>query len=164
MSGRVALAALAAVACSRKDPGFDGVGPWHVGRTTMGEAAVRCDPPRAEDPDLHWCYLNPDLTFAGQQASVDLYFRGQGDLAPLAELLLVISRCKVEDLDRALAQKLGPAPERHGSTYVWKQPTAHIVARMPTADGECHLSFLAPGEGERLAALVAQGSAPPKAP
>jgi hypothetical protein len=163
-----ALPLLLTLACSRPDPGFDGIGPWHIGKTTMKEAGVRCDPPAASDPDLHWCYLNPDLTFAEQHASADLYFRGPDDSAKLAEILLVISRCNVEGIDKALTTKLGPAPERHGTTFVWKQPTASIVARMPSAPGECEISFLGPGETRRLAALIRRGeggaAAAPPAP
>jgi hypothetical protein len=127
------LASLAA--CKADDPGFDGIGPWHVGRTPVKDA-IRCDPDGSE-PDLRWCYLNPELTFAEMRATVDLYFRGTGDDAPLAEILLGIDRCDLERMDKALSSKLGPAPERHGTTFVWRQPKAVIVARMPSAKGEC---------------------------
>ncbi len=162
------LAALGLAACDRPDPGYDGIGPYHVGKTTLGEGAVRCDPPTAAEPDLHWCYLNPELTFAEQPATIDLYFRGAGDAATLAEILLGITRCDPERIDKALTSKLGPAPERHGSTFVWKQPSAHVVARLPSAPGECQVHFLAPGEGRRLAALIATvaptAATPPTAP
>jgi hypothetical protein len=145
----------------REDPGFDGVGPWHVGRTKVSEA-VRCDPDESE-PDMRWCYLNPDLSFAEMKATVDLYFRGAGDEAPLAEILLGIDRCDLERLDKALASKLGPAPERHGTTFVWRQPQAVIVARMPSggtgATSECELSFLMKSEERRVAQLIAKGTA-----
>jgi hypothetical protein len=163
---RAALAVLVislTIACSRPEPGFDGIGPWHVGKTTMKDA-VRCDPPGAAEPDLHWCYLNPEQTLAGQRATVDLYFRGTGDAAPLAEVLVAVGRCKVEALDRFLASKLGPAPESHGQTFVWKQPTATIVARLPSAPNECQIHFLAPGETRRLAALTGAAPAPATTP
>jgi hypothetical protein len=160
---RLAIALVVLAGCSRPDSGFDGIGPWHVGKTTMKDA-VRCDPPSTDEPDLHWCYLNPELTFAEHRATVDLYFRGQGDGAPLVEILVGMASCRTENLDRALTSRLGPAPERSGTTYVWTQPAAIIVARMPSAPGECELVFLAPGEAKRLAALRAKGAAAERPP
>jgi hypothetical protein len=155
------VAALA-LGCNRPDPGFDGIGPWHIGRSTMKDA-VRCDPDK-DDPELHWCYLNPDLAFAEQRATIDLYFRGKGDDAKLVEIIVDMATCRLEAVDKALSGKLGPAPERHGSTFVWKQPTASIIARLPSRPGECEVVFLAPSETQRLAQLVAKGAAPTAAP
>jgi hypothetical protein len=160
MARALVLALLvAASGCDRPDPGFDGIGPWHIGKTTMKDA-VRCDADK-DEPDLHWCYLNSDLRIAEQQATIDLYFRGQGDGAPLVEILAGVSRCDEEALDRGLSSKLGPAPERHGSTFVWRQKTATIVARIPSERGECEIVFLAPSETARLGKLIARGTPAP---
>jgi hypothetical protein len=152
------LAAVAALAaCSEHKAEFDGIGPWHIGKTTRKDG-VRCDPV-PKTPDLVWCYLNPNITFAEQQATVDLYFHSNADDAPLAEILVDIQSCRPDGLDRALTSKLGVATEAHGHVLVWRGKVANIVAELPKADGECQISFLAPSETARLDELVAEGAA-----
>lgn len=156
----VALAAtLASLSCSKKEGPIDGIGEWHIGKTRVTEGTI-CQPQKG---DLTWCSHQPEMTIAEHRASVDLYFRGQGDDARLVEILLAMSQpCNTEALDRWLTSKLGAASGTRGKALVWTTKAATIAALLPAKDGECRIHFLDPRDEARLGELAAEsgGAAP----
>lgn len=145
------LAALAAVSCGKKEGPIDGIGAWHIGKSKVSEGTI-CQP--QEGSDLTWCSHNPEMVIAEHRASVDLYFRGQGEDARLVEILLAIGQpCNTEALDRWLTSKLGAASGTRGKALVWNGEKATIAALLPAKDGECRIHFLDPKDQARLAQL-----------
>lgn len=158
----LAAAAVLAAACSKKEGPIDGIGGWHIGKSKVTEGTI-CQP---QQGDLVWCSHNPEMVIAEHRASVDLYFRGQGDDAVLVEILLAMSQpCNTEALDRWLTSKLGAASGTRGKALVWTGKAATIAALLPSKDGECRIHFLDPKDEKRLAELekesIGGAGAPP---
>jgi len=152
-----ALTALAALsACEKKEPPIDGIGPWHIGRSVKSEGTI-CQP--LED-GVTYCSHNPPMSIADHRATVDLYFRGHQDSAPLGEILLALGSCDVQAVDRWLTSKLGVAPAQRGRAPVWPGPKATVVALLPAQDGVCEVHFLEPNDEKRLAQLEKESLAP----
>jgi hypothetical protein len=145
----IALAGAAGGGCKKKEAPIDGIGKWHIGRTTRSEGVI-CRP---LEGGLSYCSHNPEMSIAEHRATVDLYFRGQEDTAPLSEILLALGPCDVEAVDRWLTHKLGIAPDRRGRAPVWPGKAATVVALLPSRDGICQVHFLEPGDQKRLAEL-----------
>lgn len=143
------LAVLAVAACKREEPPIDGIGRWHIGRSLKSEAAV-CRP---LGDGISYCSPNPEMSVAGHRATVDLYFRGAGDSAPLSEILLALGPCDVEAVDSWLTTKLGPAPGRRGRAFVWPGKAATVAALLSASDGVCQIHFLEPSDEKRLGQL-----------
>jgi hypothetical protein len=143
----VALAALAA--CDKKEPPIDGIGKWHIGKTVKSEGTI-CQP---QKDGTTYCSHNPAMNIAEHRASVDLYFRGQDESAPLSEILLALGPCDVGKVDRWLTEKLGVAPAHRGRAPVWPGTSSTVVALLPAQDGVCQIHFLEPNDEKRLAQL-----------
>ncbi len=141
----------ASAACSKKEAPIDGIGPWHIGRTQKKEGAI-C---RAVEDGLTYCSQNPEMSIAEHRATVDLYFRGAEDTAPLVEILLALGPCDAEAVDRWLTSKLGAASDQRGRALVWPGAgqRATVAALLPARDGVCQVHFLEPGDEKRLAQL-----------
>lgn len=144
-----ALLVAALAACGKKEAPVDGIGPWHIGRSVKSEAAV-CRP---VEGGLSYCSLNPEMNIAGHRASVDLYFRGTEDSAPLGEILLALGPCDTQAVDAWLTEKLGPAPGQRGRALVWPGKAATVAALLPASDGVCQVHFLEPNDEKRLGQL-----------
>src|SRR5215210_1154464 len=104
---------LAAVtACKKKEGAVDGIGEWHIGKTTVADGFV-CTP---WENGLTFCSNQPPKNIGDHTASVDLYFRGHEETSPLVEILLAVQgSCNTESLDKWLTSKLGPSPARRGA-------------------------------------------------
>ena len=143
-------AAVVLASCSKKAGPIDGIGEWHIGKTKVKEGTI-CQPQKG---DLTWCSHQPEMTIAEHRASVDLYFRGQGDDAVLVEILLAMSQpCNTEALDKWLTSKLGTSSGTRGKALIWTTKAATIAALLPAKDGECRIHFLDPKDEARLAEL-----------
>ena len=145
------LAVCAAGACKRKERPIDGIGPWHIGRSVKSEGTI-CRP---VEGGLTYCSHNPEMSIAEHRATVDLYFRGHEDSAPLNEILLALGPCDAEAVDRWLTTRLGMASSQRGRALVWSGPASTAVALLPASDGICEIHFLDPKDAARLAQLVA---------
>lgn len=145
----VAAAAAAAGGCKKKEAPIDGIGPWHIGRTVKSQGTV-CRP--IQD-GLTYCSQNPDMSIAEHRATVDLYFRGTEDSAPLTEILLALGPCDAQAVDRWLTSKLGVASAQRGRALVWPGKAATVAALLPARDGICEVHFLEPTDEKRLAQL-----------
>lgn len=145
-----ALLTFALTACSKKEGDVDGIGEWHIGKTKVSEGFV-CTP---WENGMTFCSNQPPKNIADHTATVDLYFRGHGEDAPLVEILLAVQgACNTESLDKWLSSKLGSAPTRRGKAFVWPGKAATVAALLPAADGECRVHFLDPKDETRLAEL-----------
>ncbi len=143
----IALAALAA--CDKKEPPIDGIGKWHIGKTLKSEGTI-CQPLK---DGMTFCSHNPQMNIAEQPTTVDLYFRGHEDSAPLSEILLSLGGCDVQAVDSWLTNKLGVAPAHRGRAPVWPGASSTVVALLPAQDGVCEIHFLEPNDEKRLAQL-----------
>ena len=150
--------ALAGVACKKKEAPIDGIGPWHLGKSTASEGTI-CQP---QESGLTWCSHNPEMMIAEHRATVDLYFRGHEPTAPLVEILLALSApCNPEAIDKWLTHRLGPASRSSGRAILWDGKAAVIIAMLPAPGGECRIHFVAPEDGARRAALEKEAAGAP---
>jgi hypothetical protein len=156
----LAVAAAALAGCEKKQPPIDGIGPWHIGRSVKSEGTI-CRP---LERGITYCSHNPEMNIAEHRATVDLYFRGTDDSAPLSEILLALGACDVQAVDRWLTSKLGVAPEHRGRAPVWPGAAATVVALLPAQDGVCEIHFLEPGDHQRLAQLAKESQPAPARP
>jgi hypothetical protein len=155
----VAVVAAAGLAgCKKKEAPIDGIGPWHIGRTTKSQGTV-CRP---IPEGLTYCSQNPDMSIAEHRATVDLYFRGADEKAPLVEILLALGPCDREAVDRWLTSKLGVASAQRGRALVWTGKAATVAALLPARDGICEIHFLEPTDQKRLAQLERESMPKPK--
>jgi hypothetical protein len=145
-------AVLVFAGCKKKEAPIDGIGPWHIGRSVKSEGTI-CRP--IED-GVTYCSHNPELVIAEQRATVDLYFRGTQDSAPLTEILLALGACDAEAVDRWLTSRLGTAAAQRGRALVWTGAAATVAALLPARDGVCEVHFLEPTDEKRLARLAAE--------
>ncbi len=143
----IAVAGLAG--CDKKEPPIDGIGKWHIGKSVKSEGTI-C---QALEDGISFCSHNPPMNVAEHRASVDLYFRGHEDSAPLSEILLALGPCDVQAVDRWLTDKLGVAPAHRGRAPVWPGTASTVVALLPAQDGVCEIHFLEPNDEKRLAQL-----------
>ena len=145
-----AAAAAGLGGCKRAKAPIDGIGPWHVGKTTVADGYV-CQP---QKDGTTWCSNQPEMVIAEQRATVDLYFRGHDKTSKLEEILLALGSCNTEALDKWLTSKLGPAAENREKALVWPGKAATVVALLPAADGECRIHFVRPDAKDRIAQIV----------
>ena len=153
-----ALLSLALSACKKKEGDVDGIGEWHIGKTKVSEGFV-CTP---WENGMTFCSNQPPKNIADHTASVDLYFRGHGEDAPLVEILLAVQgACNTEAIDKWLSSRLGSAPTRRGMAFVWPGKAATVAALLPATDGECRVHFLDPKDETRLAELEKESQKAP---
>lgn len=146
------MALAAFTACKSKTSPVDGIGPWHIGKSTVSEGTI-C---RQLEDGTTYCSHNAEMTIAEHRASVDLYFRGQEETSTLNEILLALGACNVQAVDGWLTRKLGAAPAHRGKVPVWPGKAATVVALLPSRDGVCQIHFVDPGDEKRLAQLEAE--------
>lgn len=148
------LCALLALGACEKEKQYDGIGSWHISKSKLKDhGGATC---QMDEGGVNWCPTYEKIDLGGQQASLDLYFDGKEDDAPLVEILLAVNRCQASPLGRALRKKLGDPKEDRGAVKVWSQEEAVIVATLPREDGTCEVSFLGPKQKERIAELKAR--------
>ncbi len=145
------LALAAVIAGCQRDRDVDGVGDYRLERTTLADAAGFCT---AQD-ELTWCHNNPSLAIGEHSASVDLYFRGDGDDAPLVEILLAMRVCDPAEVEYVFVQQLGDPDERSESALRWSGDKAEIFLQIEGGYGSCEINLVAPSERARVAELEA---------
>ena len=128
--------------CKRKRAKINGIGEWVIGKTTL--ASSQCL--SAKDGELSWCTNNHGVGIGHQTATVDLYFRGHQDNAPLIEIHLAIRGCQVEQARAALVEILEEPHVSVDLTLFWDETKAVVVARLPARHGLCLIHFVAPTE------------------
>ncbi len=144
-----ALTMIASGGCTR-DREIDGVAGYSLERTTLADAPGICS---AQD-DLTWCHNNPGVSFGERPASVDLYFRGEEDDAPLVEILLGISACRPAEVEGVLMSQLGEPDVRRGSILRWDGAYAVTVAQLAKDTRACEVNIVSPDDEERIAELM----------
>jgi hypothetical protein len=148
-------AALTGVGCKRGQE-IDGVADYSLARTVLAHAPGVCSP----DGELTWCHSNPGIAFGSQRASVDLYFRGDHDDAPLVEILLAMNRCRPAEVEGILSHQLGDPDLRRGSLLRWNGAYAVIFAQLAAEGGGCQVHFVSPDDEARISALGDREAAP----
>jgi hypothetical protein len=144
----VALA-IASSACNR-ERGIDGVAGYSLVNTTLGDAKGVC----SAEGEVTWCHSNPGISFGQQRASVDLYFRGEGDDAPLVEILLAINACRPAGVEGILSEQLGKPDERRGSVLRWNGVYAVTIAQLDVDRSGCEINIVSPSDEERIESLL----------
>lgn len=151
--GRAAALAMAAAvawgAGCQRDPEFDGIDRYSLQELTLADAPGVCTP----DDELTWCHTNPSVAIGDQAAAVDLYFRGDGDRAPLVEIVLTIRGCRGDDIARELTGELGDPDGERGSTLRWEGEYAVLFAQLDTGGAGCEINFVDPEDDERIGEL-----------
>lgn len=143
--------ASAASGCQKSERSIDGVGGWSLERTTLSDAEGVCSP----QGDLTWCHSNPPITLGDQQASVDLYFRGEGDDAPLVEIVLSVNVCRVRAIEALLSGQLGEPDRRKGALRRWEQDHAVTFLQAEKGRRACEVNIVSPGDEKRIEELWA---------
>ena len=147
---RVGVATAVAVAvasggggCGKDKAGYNGIGPYQVGKTTLKDARGRCDPTDLPDGRKGtWCYLQPELTVVGRPATVDLYFAGTEPSAPVIEIQLQVRGCKDDELTQWLRTHFGAPSEEHGAWIAWQSDRIYLIGELPSAPGRCLVRVL----------------------
>jgi hypothetical protein len=140
--------AIAGAACKRGKE-IDGVADYSLVRTVLADAPGVCSP----DGELTWCHSNPAIAFGSQRATVDLYFRGDHDDAPLVEILLAMNRCRPGEVEGLLTSQLGEPAVRRGSLLRWNGAYAVTFAQLEADGGGCQVNIVSPDDEGRIAAL-----------
>ena len=154
--GAVLVAAVTALTmiaagCTR-DREIDGVAGYSLQRTTLADAPGIC----SVQDDLTWCHNNPGVSFGERPASVDLYFRGEEDDAPLVEILLGISACRPAEVEGVLMSQLGDPDVRHESILRWDGAYAVTIAQLAKDTRACEVNIVSPDDEERIAELMGE--------
>lgn len=131
-----------------------GFGFFEIGKHTAKDGYV-CRP----DGELTYCSNNPTKTIAGHKTTTDLYFRGHGDDAPLAEILVGVWNCDPGPVSADLTGAMGEPTERAHKRDIWRLKKMTVIALLPREDDLCVVHFLDHGEKARIAELF-----PPAAP
>lgn len=135
------LVGLVVGACSAAPAEPAGVGRWDVTRTQLHDASGRCEPTDLPDGRKGtYCFMQPALGVAGQNAQVDLYFGGVAPESPLIELQLKINVCDPEKLDAWARTTFGTAAEHHADRTLWKN--RYLYALLLPAGAHCRFSVL----------------------
>ena len=147
-----ALGSMLAVAtgCERKRE-INGIDRWVLNKTTKVQNKGRCDYDAKRE--LTWCYGNPSLALGGQSATVDLYFDGEGDEAPLVQILLSIGGCNEPALKDWLRDKLGNTSANTSTRLYWEGKHAFIAALVPSDPARCDVKFVAPDQKAMIEAI-----------
>jgi len=163
-AGGAAVAVAAAVVAAalgggcRKKAEIGGIGPYHVDRTTLASATGRCEPTDLPDGRQGtWCYGQPALRVADQNAQVDLYFPGTDPAAKVIEIQLQIRGCKEEPLAGWLRKAFGQPSEELSTKTIWKNDKVYVVGELPSSPGRCLVRVLPRSEEAELQRIRAQG-------
>jgi len=149
--------ALGVWGCERKRGEINGVGPYVLGKTKLGQVSGACEPDHAKT----WCTSLSAVELGEQSAAVDLYFGGHDDNSLLVEIQLTIRACNSESAQSALTFQLGEPTETLPERLVWTGKQAVIVARLKAEPTVCRVSFVHPLE-TRTIEFLKTGTMPPK--
>jgi hypothetical protein len=138
-------------ACSERKAPVDGVGPWHIGKSTLAEDGGRCE--TSETPV--WCF-EMQIGIAGHSAEPNLYYASADPTAPLTEILLSLSGCRDGEVRAWLEQSLGKPTASSEKRATWKTRTVFVAAGLPAEPGRCEINFVAPTDTKRIAELEAR--------
>jgi len=150
-----ALLLVVAAGCHKESP-IDGIGPYRVGKTTLGDWGYACNPP--DDKGRTFCQSNPlERTHAfklgEQNALIGAIFKGTDKATPLAELELYVSECQVESLKSWLRHTFGAADEDNGEKMFWRKKLLFIAAKVPPGATECYVNLTDVKDVDRIAEL-----------
>ncbi len=152
----VAAAAVAGSGCSGK-PEFAGIGPYHVKKLTLAKATGRCEPTDLPDGRKGtWCFGQPALALAGQNADVDLYFGGTTPDAKVIEIQLQIRGCKEAALTQWLRTSFGVPVEERGVRARWQNASVYVIGELPSGPGRCAVRLLPKSETAEVERIMAQ--------
>jgi len=153
----IVVLAVSVWGCERKRGEINGVGPYLLGKTQLGQVSGACSPDGAKT----WCTSLSAVELGEQNAAVDLYFGGAEDNAPLVEIQLTIRACNSDSARSALTFQLGEPTEEPPDRMVWTGKQAVIVARLKAEPTVCRVSFVHPLE-TRTIEFLKTGKMPPK--
>jgi hypothetical protein len=160
--GLVALIALAlALACSGREPEHDGIGPWRLPHTTLGNIHEGlCQPTDlADGRKATWCFALPPIRIGGNggngrsgttSAEVDLYFLGTEPSARLIEIQLKVRGCREDELEQWLRAGFGAPIEARPNRGYWKNSFLWAAALMPSEPGRCLVHLLPLSENAEI--------------
>jgi hypothetical protein len=135
----------------KRERAINGIDRWELNKTVKKQHKGRCDVD--EKRNLTWCYGNPSLALGGQSATVDLYFDGTGDEAPLVQILLSIGGCNEPALKTWLQDKLGKTSASTSTRLYWEGKHAFIAALVPSDPARCDVKFVAPDQKGMIDAI-----------
>jgi len=144
------------VACNSGPDEFDGLGKWRFGKTTLANAKRegRCDPTKLSDGrDATWCYAVTPIKIANRATTVDLYFLGSADDAPLIEIQLHTRGCQEDQLIGWMRTSFGQQLDEHDKKYYWQNKYLFAAAFAPISPGECEVHFVPLSEQSEIARL-----------
>src|SRR5262245_44295665 len=148
------LIALGAGACKERKQEYNGIGQYLIRKTKLvdGKVNFRCQP---SGDKLSWCFGGPEVKIGDQPAAVSLYFAGQTDEAPLAEIALAIRGCDADKAEKALVHAFGPASETKEKQLFWVKKAMFVAARLRVEGTTCDVSFVDPADQARVDELRA---------
>jgi len=156
------LLVLALFACEAKKGQPSGIGRWRVGganptvRKDAKDGICSKEDTSASGRPVTWCHSLPPIKVANRTASVDLYFNGHADDAPLIEVQLNIRGCVENDLDRWLRGVLGVPIETVEKRAYWKNDFMWVGAIMPSDPGKCRVHILPLSETAEIERIKAK--------
>jgi hypothetical protein len=152
--GAVLLVALA-LACSGRDPEYDGIGSWRFPHTTLKDiTGGLCQPTDLNDGRKGtWCFAQQPIRIGDRPAEVDLYFLGTEPTARLIEIQLKIRGCREDELDHWLRQAFGPPIQTRAARGYWKNSFLWAAALSPSEPGRCLVHVLPLSENAEIARI-----------
>jgi hypothetical protein len=150
--GGLALLVLATLACTGRDPEYDGIGTWRFPRTTLKDiTGGLCQPADLSDGrKATWCFAQQPIWIGGRRAEIDLYFLGTAPSAKLIEIQLKIRGCREDELDRWLRATFGPPIQTRATRGYWKNSFLWAGALMPSEPGRCLVHLLPLSENAEI--------------
>jgi hypothetical protein len=147
-----ALACVAILGCSRREPEFAGVGPWLFTRTTLRDVTGGiCQPTDLNDGRKGtWCFAQKPFRIGSRSAEVDLYFLGTDKAATLIEIQLKVRGCHEDELEQWMRSAFGPPIENKPTRAYWKNAFLWAAALMPSEPGRCIVHFLPLSENAEI--------------
>lgn len=138
------LAAVAWLACDRREPEYTGVGKWRFTHTTLRDVDEGiCQPTDLNDGRKGtWCFALTPFRIGGRSAEVDLYFAGTEPAARLIEIQLKIRGCHEDELDQWMRSSFGPPIDTRSTRGYWRNSFLWAAALMPSEPGRCLVHFL----------------------
>jgi len=151
-AGLAVCLALAAAACSGREPEYDGIGTWRFPHTTRkditGGLCQRTD--LNDGRAATWCFAQQPIKIGDRTAEVDLYFLGTEPSARLIEIQLKVRGCHEDELERWLRQAFGLPIESVPRRAYWKNSFLWLAALMPSEPGRCLVHVLPLSENAEI--------------
>jgi hypothetical protein len=144
----VAIAILAS-GCERPRAPVNGIGGFELARTTLAGVQPHSTQCLEQQNNVTRCWLNARQAIMGRIPQIELDFAGTAPDSVLAEIVLQVPGCQLDQLTSWFEDKLGAPTARSEQKVLWEQKYMVLSAEI-NGPSRCLITAVAPVDEERV--------------